>query len=189
MTPPLRRRGGRRRIEQSSPAIDRHRQDDFHHRRRTTARPACGCCDAGSPPTGSYRTRPETCQIRLGRLARRLWADPVRHNFMYRVNGISSLGNVVSMQNRVVHLNSRREGNQLRKAMAIQPRWNVVARGFFRQGAAIHWTNEERNVLGFPRLPQWQEVDRRTVACRRPQLYRRGHGSFRYAVSAVTPLA
>ena len=101
------------------------------------------------------RIAAERDHIELDRkLAKYAWADlpgameSWTHNFMYRVNEISSLGNVVSMQNRFVHLNYERKEDQLRKAMAIQPPADVVARGL-RQGAAIHWTNEERNVLGF----------------------------------------
>ena len=89
---------------------------------------------AGSPPrktisnstTGSRSTR---------------WADlpgameSWAHNFMYRVNDISSLGNVTSTQNRFVQENYVAKENQLRKALAIQPPAEVAARGL-RQGAS-----------------------------------------------------
>ena len=62
------------------------------------------------------------------------WAQ----NFVYRVTDISSLGNVVSSQNRFIQLNYVKKENDLRKGWALQPPVSVTARGT-RKGAVITW--------------------------------------------------
>ena len=70
-------------------------------------------------------------------------------NFTHRVTDISSLGNVVSTQNRYVQLNYfTRKEQLLRKRLAIQPPSGVTARGT-RQGAVVAWTNEQPGAKGF----------------------------------------
>jgi hypothetical protein len=69
-------------------------------------------------------------------------------NFTHRVTDVSSLGNVVSIENRYVQLNYERKEKQLRKAFSIQPPSGVTARGT-RQGAMIAWSNEQPGAKGF----------------------------------------
>ena len=59
-------------------------------------------------------------------------------NFVYRVTDISSLGNVVSSQNRFVQLNYVKKENELRKGLAVQPPLDVMARGTTK-GAVVSW--------------------------------------------------
>src|ERR1019366_9301131 len=66
------------------------------------------------------------------------WAQ----NFVYRVTDISSLGNVVSSQNRFVQLNYVKKENDLRKGMTVQPPRSVTARGTPR-GALVLWKNAQ----------------------------------------------
>ena len=107
------------------------------------------------------------------------------HNFMYRVNEISSLGNVVSMQNRFVQLNYEGKEDQLRKAIAIQPPADVVARGS-PPGCGHPLDQQRKERARFPRLPQWQEVDRSPLPAAARSYTDVADGGFRYAVSAVT---
>ena len=104
---------------------------------------------------------------------------------MYRVNDISALGNVVSMQNRFVQLNYEKKEDQLRNAMAIQPPADVVARGL-RRGAVIHWTNKERNALGFHVYRNGEKLTVSPLPAAARSYTDVADGRFRYAVSAVT---
>lgn len=70
------------------------------------------------------------------------------HNFTHRVTDISSLGNVVSTQNRFIQLRYAQIENKLRQAQAINPPSRVEARGT-PAGAEITWENEEPPVAGF----------------------------------------
>ena len=63
-------------------------------------------------------------------------------NFTGRVTDVSSLGNVVSTQNRYVQRNYLPKERQLRKRLAIQPPSDVTARGTL-QGAVVVWNNEQ----------------------------------------------
>jgi hypothetical protein len=70
------------------------------------------------------------------------WAQ----NFVYRVTDISSLGNVVSSQNRFVQLNYVKKENELRKGLAVQPPSAVSARGT-PKGAVITWRAEVQSPM------------------------------------------
>ncbi len=72
------------------------------------------------------------------------WAE----NFMYRVNDISSLGNVQSSQNRLVNLNYLPKVKKIIQEQMIKPPSHVTARGT-ENGAVIRWQNEQVNPFGF----------------------------------------
>ena len=69
-------------------------------------------------------------------------------NFTHRVTDVSSLGNVVSIENRYVQLNYVKKEQQLRKGFTIQPPSGVTARGT-REGAVVAWKNEQPGAQGF----------------------------------------
>lgn len=69
-------------------------------------------------------------------------------NFNSRVSDISSLGNVVSVQNRFIQNNYRDLGwKQLNSYMALPPE-NLEARGT-REGARLYWKTDNPNIQGF----------------------------------------
>lgn len=69
-------------------------------------------------------------------------------NFNSRVSDISSLGNVVSMQNRFVQNNYRDIGwKQLNSYMALPPE-NLEARGT-KDGARLYWKTNNTGIEGF----------------------------------------
>ena len=71
------------------------------------------------------------------------------HDFTHRVIDISSLGNVVSAENRYVQLRYLPRVTQLREEQDIKAPSHVRARGDL-SGAMITWKNEEpRDALGF----------------------------------------
>lgn len=74
--------------------------------------------------------------------------EPWAKNFTGRVTDISSLGSVMSSQNRFVQLNYVARENELRKALAIQPPSAAEARGTAK-GAVITWKNEQAGAKGF----------------------------------------
>jgi len=106
-------------------------------------------------------------------------------NFTYRVNDVSSLGNVTSTQNRFVQENYVAKENKLRKAMAIQPPAEVVARGL-RCGAVIHWTNVEKNATGFHIYRNGKKRTTLPLPLVAQSYTDTADGRFCYAVSVVT---
>lgn len=69
-------------------------------------------------------------------------------NFNSRVSDISSLGNVVSIQNRFIQNNYRDLGwKQLNSYMALPPE-NLEARGT-REGTKLYWKTDNPNIQGF----------------------------------------
>ena len=107
------------------------------------------------------------------------WAQ----NFVYRVTDISSLGNVVSTQNRFVQLNYLGKENQLRKGLAIQPPSEVAARGTL-DGARITWQNQQKDAQGFN---VYRDGLKLNAAVLRPSLSSytdKANGRFCYTVTA-----
>ncbi len=107
-------------------------------------------------------------------------------NFTGRVTDVSSLGNVVSTQNRYVQRNYLPKERQLRKRLAIQPPSDVTARGTL-QGAVVVWNNEQPGAKGF-----WVYRDEvKLTAQPLPAAVRSYADSYngvaRYAVTAVGP--
>ena len=91
-------------------------------------------------------------------------------NFTHRVTDVSSLGNVVSTQNRYVQLNYVTKEKQLRKGLAIQPPSGVTARGTPRGGRRLEERAARRE--GFLRLSRRGEADGRALAAERPSRMR-----------------
>jgi len=78
-------------------------------------------------------------------------------NFTDRVCDISSLGNVVSVENRFVQLNYVKKAAELRPQLPLPPPDHVEARGT-PTGAIITWSYDQTGVMGF-------RVQRNGAAC------------------------
>jgi hypothetical protein len=76
--------------------------------------------------------------------AARSWVE----NFTSRVTDISSLGNVMSSQNRYIQKNYVAKEDTLRSQQAVKPPSVVTARGT-KSGAVISWKSNDRNAGGF----------------------------------------
>jgi hypothetical protein len=112
------------------------------------------------------------------------WAQ----NFVYRVTDISSLGNVVSSQNRFVQLNYVKRENELRKGLAVQPPSSVTARGTPR-GALISWLNAQKEakseVRGFNVYRDGAKLNTGLLPAAATTYTDQANGRFRYTVTAV----
>ncbi len=69
-------------------------------------------------------------------------------NFTGRVCDISSLGNVVSVENRFVQLNYVKKASELASQFSLSPPGDVEARGT-PTGARITWSYNQNEVIGF----------------------------------------
>jgi len=109
-------------------------------------------------------------------------------DFTHRVNDISSLGNVTSIENRQVQLNYVAREEALRKSLPVQPP-EVTARGT-HTGAVVTWTNREPGAAGFHVYRDGNRLNKSAVpAGHEGQAYvftDQGSGKFRYAVTAVS---
>ncbi len=107
------------------------------------------------------------------------WAQ----NFMYRVTDISSLGNVVSTQNRFVQLNYVKKENDLRAGLAVQPPSAVTARGTLT-GAVISWQGNSA-VQGYHVYRDGAETKAGLLPAAATSFTDEANGRFRYTVTAV----
>jgi hypothetical protein len=114
------------------------------------------------------------------------WAQ----NFVYRVTDISSLGNVVSSQNRFVQLNYVKKENELRKGLAVQPPSSVTARGMLK-GAVITWRNgaevqsPKSKVQGFNAYRDGRKLNASFLPPGTTTYTDGTNGRFHYTVTAV----
>jgi hypothetical protein len=121
------------------------------------------------------------------------WAQ----NFVYRVTDISSLGNVVSSQNRFVQLNYVKKENDLRKGLTVQPPASVTARGT-PKGAVVTWQvaesvqgpkskvqSPESGVRGFTVYRDGGKLNASLLPATATTYTDRANGRFRYTVTAV----
>jgi hypothetical protein len=112
-------------------------------------------------------------------------------NFVYRVTDISSLGNVVSSQNRFVQLNYVKEENELRKGLAVQPPVDVMARGTTK-GAIVSWRDgsevpsPKSEVRGHNVYRDGRKLNSNLLAAATRTYVDEANGRFRYSVTAVT---
>ena len=120
------------------------------------------------------------------------WAQ----NFIYRVTDISSLGNVVSSQNRFVQLNYVKKENELRKGLAVQPPSLVEARGL-ENGAVVTWqvteardqkpdvTSQRSEVRGFNVHRDGAKLNVVPLPAAARGYTDKANGRYRYTVTAV----
>jgi hypothetical protein len=137
------------------------------------------------------RIAAEKDHIELNRnFGRYTWADlpgameSWARNFVDRVTDISSLGNVVSSQNRFVQLNYVAKENALRKALTVQPPSMAEARGT-HDGAVITWKNEQAGARGFHVYRDGRRVSQEILPPASASWVDHASGAFRYTVTAV----
>ena len=161
-----------------------------------------GCIAAAQTPSQKTRLRLLRCRIAAEKDHIELnqkfnhytWTDlpgameSWARNFVYRVTDISSLGNVVSSQNRFVQLNYVKKENELRKSLAVQPPSAVTARGT-RQGAVITWRAEVQSpkskVQGFNVYRDGRKLNASLLSPEATTYADEADGRFRYTVTEV----
>lgn len=106
------------------------------------------------------------------------------HNFNSRVSDISSLGNVVSVQNRFIQNNYRDLGwKQLNSYMAIPPE-NVEARGT-QTGARLYWQTDNPNIRGFFIYRDGKKINTELLPAHARQYEDKADGQHAYEVHPV----
>ncbi|MCY2924783.1 MAG: carbohydrate-binding protein, partial [Planctomycetota bacterium] len=105
-------------------------------------------------------------------------------SFVNRVTDISSLGNVMSTQDRFVQQNYLLKERELRDHMTFQPPANVTARGTL-DGAVITWENRHASARGFHVYRDGKRVDSQPLPPTATSFQDRASGSLSYAVTAV----
>ena len=113
--------------------------------------------------------------------------DSWARNFVYRVTDISSLGNVVSSQNRFVQLDYVKKEDELRKGLVLQPPAAVTARGT-AGGAVIKWQaagGPKSEVRAFKVYRDGTKLSTRPLLASALSYTDAADGSFRYSVTAV----
>ncbi|NII25829.1 carbohydrate-binding protein [Pseudoflavitalea sp. X16] len=105
-------------------------------------------------------------------------------NFNSRVSDISSLGNVVSVQNRFIQNNYRDLGwKQLNSYMAIPPE-NVEARGT-QTGARLYWQTDNPNIRGFFIYRDGKKINNELLPAHTRQYEDKADGQHAYEVHPV----
>jgi hypothetical protein len=163
-----------------------------------------GCITAAESPSQKARLQLLRCRIAAEKDHIELnqkfnhytWADlpgameSWAQNFVYRVTDISSLGNVVSSQNRFVQLNYVKRENDLRKGLAVQPPALVTARGT-PKGAVVTWQSAGEvqspmpEVRGFNVCRDGAKLNPSLLSGSATNYTDKANGRFRYTVTAV----
>ena len=104
-------------------------------------------------------------------------------NFTHRVNDISSLGNVQSIQNRWIQLRYQARLQELRNQHTVLPPDNVVARGT-KDGAVITWTNKQDSISGFHVYRDGERITREPLPRYARSFVDTADGLFTYTVTA-----
>lgn len=105
--------------------------------------------------------------------------------FRDRVTDISSLGNVVSSQNRLVQLRYVAKEEALRKAQAVKSPSHVEASGT-RSGAVITWRNEEKDARGLNVYRDAVKLNRVLLSSSAERFVDTIDGRSRYSVTSVS---
>ncbi len=111
-------------------------------------------------------------------------AESWAQNFIYRVTDISSLGNVMSSQNRYIFLNYVAKVDTLRKAQFVKAPASVLARGT-KDGAIITWRNGQEGIKGFNVYRDTIRVNSELLPGNIAEFTDEVNGTFRYRVTAV----
>ncbi len=163
-----------------------------------------GCIAAADSPARKARLRFLRCRIGAEKdhielnqnFSHYTWLDlpgameSWARNFVYRVTDISSLGNVVSSQNRFVQLDYVKRENELREALRPEPPSGVMARGTVK-GAVITWQakaevrSPKSEVLGFNVFRDGAKLNDELLAVGMTSFADKANGCFRYTASAV----
>jgi len=105
-------------------------------------------------------------------------------SFVNRVADISSLGNVMSAQNRFVQKNYLLKERELRDQMVFQPPMSVLARGTLK-GAVVSWENRHASARGFYLYRDGRRVNAQPLPPTARSFEDTVNGSFAYTVQAV----
>ena len=108
----------------------------------------------------------------------------VQH-FVLRVNDISSLGNVVSMQNRYIQLNVMGRDTLLRQTLTVQPPDAREAVGM-RDGALLRWMNREPDAAGVLVYRNGRQITTNPLPPDTTEYHDRFHGSAVYRLRCVS---
>ena len=106
-------------------------------------------------------------------------------NFTHRVTDISTLGNVMSTQNRFVQLNYVKKVDALRNEQRPKAPTGVVARGT-KRGALIAWINAEGSTAGFSVYRDGKKINEDILPGVAMTYSDQANGTFSYAVTAVS---
>lgn len=109
-------------------------------------------------------------------------AESWTKNFMHRVTDISSLGNVMSMQNRYIQRNYGALEDTLRKTQRVKAPSHVTARGT-RTGAIIRWINETKDAIGFNVYRNGALINEKPLSPDAASLIDKQSGTFSYSVT------
>jgi hypothetical protein len=169
-----------------------------------------GCIAAAQSPAQKARLQLLRCRIAAEKdhielnqkFSHYTWADlpgameSWAQNFADRVTDISSLGNVVSSQNRFVQLNYVKKENELRKALDVEPPACVEARGT-PKGTIITWqapgeirrpkaeARKKAEIRGFNVYRDVAKLNSAPLPANATNYTDRANGRFRYTVTAV----
>ncbi|MDP2886715.1 MAG: carbohydrate-binding protein [Ignavibacteria bacterium] len=111
-------------------------------------------------------------------------AESWAKNFIYRVTDISSLGNVMSMQNRYIQRNYVTKEDTLRNSQPFKAPSAVSARGT-KKGALISWKYDGPPILGFRVYRNGQWIDKTMLPASQVSFADQSSGSFKYSVTAI----
>lgn len=111
-------------------------------------------------------------------------AESWAKNFIYRVTDISSLGNVMSMQNRYIQRNYVAKEDTLRSSQPFKAPSAVSARGT-KKGALISWNYDGPPTLGFRVYRNGQWIDNTMLPASQLSFADQSSGSFVYSVTAI----
>ncbi|MGI8906167.1 MAG: carbohydrate-binding protein [Candidatus Sumerlaeaceae bacterium] len=106
-------------------------------------------------------------------------------SFISRTSDISSLGNVMSTQNRAVQIRYAARVLQLRESLPVQPPSEVECRGN-PDGAVITWNNEESSATGFNIYRDDKRITDRPLASNDRKYVDAANGGFRYSITALS---
>ena len=109
-------------------------------------------------------------------------AESWAKNFTSRVTDVSSLGNVMSTQNRYIQRNYVALEDTLWKKQPVKAPTNVSVRGT-KDGAIIRWISEDPNATGFNVYRNGDLVNKQPFAHQTRYLIDKASGVFSYVVS------
>ncbi|MCX6134280.1 MAG: carbohydrate-binding protein [Ignavibacteriales bacterium] len=104
-------------------------------------------------------------------------------NFTSRVTDISSLGNVMSMQNRYIQRNYAALEDTLRKGQTLKAPTSVSVRGT-KDGVIVRWASDDPNAAGFTVYRSGEPVNEKSLARHVRFFVDRLDGVFSYSVTA-----
>lgn len=106
-------------------------------------------------------------------------------NFTHRVNDISSLGNVQSIQNRYVKLRYVGKEKELQDSSEIKFPVNVQAKGL-KNGTLVSWENQEPNIVGVNIYRNGVKINANPLPQNQTFYIDRANGKVTYNVETVT---